>query len=184
MLYRRFPGCRKRRSAHTTFHDRCQGAQRVAGHPRVWRRSAPAGCPACRGRDDASCVVVPKDQSSFSNVIRINRTGLVHSVRRRNQPVVRGRRKGVCSGPCPSIARSVGRWMDAVPHGPRAVHLHPARIPENSVLPRAESATGCIFRQPGCRAGAITYPRQVFPKHSPKCAETTVAGRGTAKRIG
>lgn len=33
MLYRRFPGCRKRRSAHTTFHDRCQGAQRVASHP-------------------------------------------------------------------------------------------------------------------------------------------------------
>lgn len=82
-----------------------------------------------------------------------------------------------------SVRRPItGAVGDAVPHGPRAVHLHPARIPENSVLPRAESATGCIFRQPGCRAGAITYPRQVFPKHSPKCAETTVAGRGTAKK--
>ena len=42
-----------------------------------------------------------------------------------------------------------GGGSGSVPHGPKAVHLHPARIPENSVLPRAESATGCIFRQPG-----------------------------------
>jgi len=57
MLYRRFPGCRKRRSAHTTYLGRCQGAQRVANHPRVEQRSAPAGCPACRCRDDASCLL-------------------------------------------------------------------------------------------------------------------------------
>jgi len=27
------------------------------GHPRVERRSAPAGCPACRCHDDASCLL-------------------------------------------------------------------------------------------------------------------------------
>jgi len=33
MLYRRFPGCRKRRSAHTTSHGRCQVRQEWLATP-------------------------------------------------------------------------------------------------------------------------------------------------------
>lgn len=143
MLYRRFPGCRKRRSAHTTVHGRCQGAQRVAGHPRVQRRSAPAGYPACRGRDDASCLLRCQKDLWYPNQPYRPRA----LSQEEESTVGRGRPRGICPGPGPLIGQTRGRWPDAVLHGPRAVHLHPARILIIRVLPRAESATGCIFRQ-------------------------------------
>jgi len=46
--------------------------------------------------------------------------------------VSRGRPRASVSGPYPLAGHSLGRWPDAVLHGPRAVHLHPARIPDNS----------------------------------------------------
>lgn len=152
MLYRRFPGCRKRRAAHTTSHGRCQGAQRVAGPPpcrRTFGTSRLPSLPLSRRR--VLFAAVPTRPRWFRMGIRINQAGLVHSVRRRNQPSAVDAR-GICytvRGLCIST-------------------LHVSLIIR--VLPRAESATGCIFRQLRMGADAITYPRQVFPKHSPGVA--------------
>lgn len=181
MLYRRFPGCRKRRSAHTTAHGRCQGAQRVAGHPRVQRRSAPAGYPACRGRDDASCLLRCQKDLWYPNQPYRPRA----LSQEEESTVGRGRPRGICPGPGPLIGQTRGRWPDAVLHGPRAVHLHPARILIIRVLPRAESATGCIFRQLRFGSWRHSYPRQVFPKHSPgdACKRRSGQRYGEKKRV-
>ena len=54
MLYRRFPGYRKRRSAHTTSHGRCQVRQELLATP-VYSEVRPLGAksrltlPACCG---------------------------------------------------------------------------------------------------------------------------------------
>ena len=67
MLYRRFPGCRKRRSAHTTSHGRCQVRQEQLATP-VSSEVRPMGA--------KSRLTLPACCGDLSK----------HSVRRRNQP--------------------------------------------------------------------------------------------------
>jgi hypothetical protein len=105
------------------------GASRVVGPPRVERRSAPAGCPACRCRDDASCLLRcqrPRWLNRYPNQPAGLCTQSGGGINR--QPWTPG---GVCSGPYPLASRSglvAGRGATRS----RAVHLHPARIPDNS----------------------------------------------------
>ena len=142
MLYRRFPGCRKRRSAHTTSHGRCQGAQRVACHPRVWRRSAPAGYPACRGRDDASCCCVARRPGVFEQPYR------PRALSQEEESTVSRGRPGASVQDLirsPASNGAGGRTRCYTVRGLYVSTLHVSLIIR--VLPRAESATGCIFRQ-------------------------------------
>ncbi|SPO60312.1 protein of unknown function [Pseudomonas inefficax] len=102
------------------------------GHPRVEQRSAPAGCPACRCRDDASCLLrcqqgpggFELESESTKRALCTQSGGGIN-----RQPWTPG---GICSGPYPLASRQWTGGPDAVLHGPRAVHLHPARIPDNS----------------------------------------------------
>lgn len=169
MLYRRFPGCRKRRSAHTTSHGRCQGAQRVAGPPpcrATFGTSRLPSLPLSRRR--VLFAAVPTRPRWLRMGIRINQAGLVHSVRRRNQPSAvdaRGHLFRTLSARRP-LYWAGGRTRCYTVRGLCISTLHVSLIIR--VLPRAESATGCIFRQlQKWEADAITCPRQVFPKHSP-----------------
>ena len=183
MLYRRFPGCRKRRSAHTTSHGRCQGAQRVVNHPRVERRSAPAGCPACRCRDDASCfAAVPTRPRRLRIVIRINQAGLVHSVRRRNQPSAvdaQGHLFRTLSARQPYDGAG-GRTRCYTVRGLCISTLHVSLIIR--VLPRAESATGCIFRQRDSALAPFMSKAGISEAFAMGCVEATGGQRYCEKK--
>lgn len=163
MLYRRFPGCRKRRSAHTTSHGRCQGAQRVAGPPpcrATFGTSRLSSLPLSRRR--VLFAAVPTRPRWFRIVIRINQAGLVHSVRRRNQPSAvdaRGHLFRTLSARQP-FSGLVGRTRCYTVRGLCISTLHVSLIIR--VLPRAESATGCIFRQRRFCAGAIHVQGRYF----------------------
>jgi len=162
MLYRRFPGCRKRRSAHTTSHGRCQGAQRVAGPPpcrATFGTSRLPSLPLSRRR--VLFAAVPTRPRWLRIGIRINQAGLVHSVRRRNQPSAvdaRGHLFRTLSARQPSVAG--GRTRCYTVRGLCISTLHVSLIIR--VLPRAESATGCIFRQRWFCAGAIHVQGRYF----------------------
>ena len=163
MLYRRFPGCRKRRSAHTTSHGRCQGAQRMAG---------PSPCRAAFGtsrlpslplsRRRVLFAAVPTRPRWLRIVIRINQAGLMHSVRRRNQPsaVDARRRLFRTLSAHPPLIEARGRTRCYTVRGLCISTLHVSLIIR--VLPRAESATGCIFRQRRFCAGAIHVQGRYF----------------------
>ena len=163
MLYRRFPGCRKRRSAHTTSHGRCQGAQRVAGPPpcrATFGTSRLPSLPLSRRR--VLFAAVPTRPRWLRIGIRINQAGLVHSVRRRNQPsAVDARRASVQDLiRSPAVSGLVGRTRCYTVRGLCISTLHVSLIIR--VLPRAESATGCIFRQRRFCAGAIHVQGRYF----------------------
>ena len=167
MLYRRFPGCRKRRSAHTTSHGRCQGAQRVAGHPvsndiRHQPVAQPAVVATTRPvlRCLAAGVVEPSTSSrclGLPRCIAIARRSLATTGRgalpgkpwhskvnprttvqatctQSGGGISRGpwTLSGCLRSPGPLARPAWGWWPDAVLHGPRSVHLHPARIPDSS----------------------------------------------------
>jgi len=163
MLYRRFPGCRKRRSAHTTSHGRCQGAQRVAGPPpcrATFGTSRLPSLPLSRRR--VLFAAVPTRPRWLRIGIRINQAGLVHSVRRRNQPsavdarghlfrTLSARRQCLWAG---------GRTRCYTVRGLCISTLHVSLIIR--VLPRAESATGCIFRHCRYCTGAIHVQGRYF----------------------
>ena len=185
MLYRRFPGCRKRRSAHTTSHGRCQGAQRVAG---------PTPCRATFGTSRLPSLPLSRRRVLFAAVptrprwlrigIRINQAGLVHSVRRRNQPSAvdaRGHLFRTLSARQP-FSGLVGRTRCYTVRGLCISTLHVSLIIR--VLPRAESATGCIFRQRRYCAGAIHVQGRYFRSIRRALRGSDGAGRGAAKRIG
>ncbi len=163
MLYRRFPGCRKRRSAHTTSHGRCQGAQRVAGPPpcrATFGTSRLPSLPLSRRR--VLFAAVPTRPRWLRIGIRINQAGLVHSVRRRNQPSAvdaRGHLFRTLSARQP-FSGLVGRTRCYTVRGLCISTLHVSLIIR--VLPRAESATGCIFRQRRFCAGAIHVQGRYF----------------------
>lgn len=114
------------------------------GHPRVEERSAPAGCPACRCRDDASCLLrcLPGPggfELESESTKRASCTQSGGGINRRPWTLW-----GICytdRGLCIST-------------------LHVSLIIR--VLPRAESATGCIFRQRGYRTGAIHVQGRYF----------------------
>lgn len=185
MLYRRFPGCRKRRSAHTTSHGRCQGAQRVAG---------PTPCRATFGTSRLPSLPLSRRRVLFAAVptrprwlrigIRINQAGLVHSVRRRNQPSAVDARRHLfrtLSARQP-LSGLVGRTRCYTVRGLCISTLHVSLIIR--VLPRAESATGCIFRQRRYCAGAIHVQGRYFRSIRRALRGSDGAGRGAAKRIG
>ena len=75
----------------------------------------------------------------------------MHVSQEEESAFVRGRPMGILFE-TRSGCKAWGLRLDAVLHGPTVVHLHPTRIPDNRVLPRAESATGCIYRR--LRSGA------------------------------
>lgn len=163
MLYRRFPGCRKRRSAHTTSHGRCQGAQRVAGPPPcratfgtsrlpslpLSRRRVLFCCGANKAPEASNCypnqpsgpgALSQEEESTFSR----GRPGA--SV----QDLIRS----------PAVSGLVGRTRCYTVRGLCISTLHVSLIIR--VLPRAESATGCIFRQRRFCAGAIHVQGRYF----------------------
>ena len=182
MLYRRFPGCRKRRSAHTTSHGRCQGAQRVANHPRVGDvRHQPVAQPAVVATTRPVCCGANKAPVA-SNGYRINQAGLVHSVRRRNQPSAVD--SYVASVRTLSARRPLqwggGRTRCYTVRGLCISTLHVSLIIR--VLPRAESATACIFRHLHKRSWRHSCPRQVFPKHSPGAGGSDDGGAETRRK--
>lgn len=177
MLYRRFPGCRKRRSAHTTSHGRCQGAQRVANHPRVGDvRHQPVAQPAVVATTRPVAAVL------WACGIGINLAGLVHSVRRRNQPSAVD--AYVASVRTLSARRPLqwggGRTRCYTVRGLCISTLHVSLIIR--VLPRAESATGCIFRHLHKGSWRHSCPRQVFPKHSPGAGGSDDGGAETRRK--
>ncbi len=185
MLYRRFPGCRKRRSAHTTSHGRCQGAQRVARPPpcrATFGTSRLPSLPLSRRR--VLFAAVPTRPRWLRIGIRINQAGLVHSVRRRNQPSAvdaRGHLFRTLSARQP-FSGLVGRTRCYTVRGLCISTLHVSLIIR--VLPRAESATGCIFRQRRFCAGAIHVQGRYFRSIRRALRGSDGAGRGAAKRIG
>lgn len=167
MLYRRFPGCRKRRSAHTTSHGRCQGAQRVAGPPpcrATFGTSRLPSLPLSRRR--VLFAAVPRGPCGICRDIRIdiriNPAGLVHSVRRRNQPSAVDARGASVQDliRSPAIQWAGGRTRCYTVRGLCISTLHVSLIIR--VLPRAESATGCIFRQRWFDADAIHVQGRYF----------------------
>ena len=185
MLYRRFPGCRKRRSAHTTSHGRCQGAQRVAGPPpcrATFGTSRLPSLPLSRRR--VLFAAVPTRPRWLRIGIRINQAGLVHSVRRRNQPsAVDARRASVQDLiRSPAVSGLVGRTRCYTVRGLCISTLHVSLIIR--VLPRAESATGCIFRHCRYCTGAIHVQGRYFRSIRRALRGSDGAGRGAAKRIG
>jgi len=96
-----------------------------------------------------------------SNGYRINQAGLVHSVRRRNQPSAvdaRGHLFRTLSARQPSVAG--GRTRCYTVRGLCISTLHVSLIIR--VLPRAESATGCIFRHCRYCTGAIHVQGRYF----------------------
>jgi len=163
MLYRRFPGCRKRRSAHTTSHGRCQGAQRVAGPPpcrATFGTSRLPSLPLSRRR--VLFAAVPTRPRWLRIGIRINQAGLVHSVRRRNQPSAVDTQGASVQDliRSPAVQWAGGRTRCYTVRGLCISTLHVSLIIR--VLPRAESATGCIFRQRWFCAGAIHVQGRYF----------------------
>lgn len=132
------------------------------GHPRVERRSAPAGCPACRCRDDASCLLrcqqgpggFELESESTKRALCTQSGGGIN-----RQPWTPG---GICSGPYPLASRqwAGGRTRCYTVRGLCISTLHVSLIIR--VLPRAESATGCIFRQRRFCAGAIHVQGRYF----------------------
>ncbi len=163
MLYRRFPGCRKRRSAHTTSHGRCQGAQRVAGPPpcrATFGTSRLPSLPLSRRR--VLFAAVPTRPRWLRIGIRINQAGLVHSVRRRNQPSAVDTQGASVQDliRSPAVQWAGGRTRCYTVRGLCISTLHVSLIIR--VLPRAESATGCIFRQRRFCAGAIHVQGRYF----------------------
>jgi len=132
------------------------------GHPRVEQRSAPAGCPACRCRDDASCLLrCQQGPGGFEWVSESTKRALCTQsgggINR--QPWTPG---GICSGPYPLASRqwAGGRTRCYTVRGLCISTLHVSLIIR--VLPRAESATGCIFRQRWFCAGAIHVQGRYF----------------------
>ena len=91
---------------------------------------------------------------------------------------------GICSGPYPltSLQSAAGRTRCYTVRGLCISTLHVSLIIR--VLPRAESATGCIFRQRGFRAGAIHVQGRYFRSIRRALRGSDEAGRGAAKRIG
>lgn len=163
MLYRRFPGCRKRRSAHTTSHGRCQGAQRVAGPPpcrATFGTSRLPSLPLSRRR--VLFAAVPTRPRWLRIGIRINQAGFVHSVRRRNQPSAVDTQGASVQDliRSPAVQWAGGRTRCYTVRGLCISTLHVSLIIR--VLPRAESATGCIFRQRRFCAGAIHVQGRYF----------------------
>lgn len=132
------------------------------GHPRVEQRSAPAGCPACRCRDDASCLLrcqqgpggFELESESTKRALCTQSGGGIN-----RQPWTPG---GICSGPYPLASRqwAGGRTRCYTVRGLCISTLHVSLIIR--VLPRAESATGCIFRQRRFCAGAIHVQGRYF----------------------
>lgn len=181
MLYRRFPGCRKRRSAHTTSHGRCQGAQRVAGPPpcrATFGTSRLPSLPLSRRR--VLFAAVPTRPRWLRIGIRINQAGLVHSVRRRNQPSAVDARRHLfrtLSARQP-FSGLVGRTRCYTVRGLCISTLHVSLIIR--VLPRAESATGCIFRQRRFCAGAFMSKAGISEAFAGRCVEAT--GRAEVQR--
>ncbi|MGF6393986.1 hypothetical protein QFZ86_002906 [Pseudomonas plecoglossicida] len=182
MLYRRFPGCRKRRSAHTTSHGRCQGAQRVAGPPpcrATFGTSRLPSLPLSRRR--VLFAAVPTRPRWLRMGIRINQAGLVHSVRRRNQPSAvdaRGHLFRTLSArrPCQWAG---GRTRCYTVRGLCISTLHVSLIIR--VLPRAESATGCIFRQLRTRSWRHYMSKAgISEAFAGRCVEAT--GRAEVRR--
>lgn len=117
MLYRRFPGCRKRRSAHTTSHGRCQVRQE-------WL-ATPVSSKACQlggHRDGRVLLVSGGDKGTTSTKAK---------VRRRNQPTTVDEMKRLN--------------ISLVLHGPTVVHLHPTRIPDNSGAAARRIRSGLAF---------------------------------------
>jgi len=153
------------------------------GHPRVERRSAPAGCPACRCRDDASCLLRCQQGPGGFEWISNQPSGPCALSQEEESTFSRGRPGASVQDLIRSPAVS-GWWPDAVLHGPRAVHLHPARIPDNSGAAARWIRNGLHFSPLQLLHWRHWCPRQVFPKHSPCVAWKRLAGRGTAKRIG
>ncbi len=167
MLYRRFPGCRKRRSAHTTSHGRCQGAQRVAGPP---------PCRATFGTSRLPSLPLSRRRVLFAAVpTRPLRFLQRYPNRYPNQPsrpralsqeeestVSRGRPRASVQDliRSPAIQWAGGRTRCYTVRGLCISTLHVSLIIR--VLPRAESATGCIFRQRRFWAGAIHVQGRYF----------------------
>ena len=136
------------------------------GHPRVEQRSAPAGYPACRCRDDASCLLRCQEAPAVSAEISesISESTQQASCTQsgggiNRQPWTPG---GICSGPYPltSLQSAAGRTRCYTVRGLCISTLHVSLIIR--VLPRAESATGCIFRQRRFWAGAIHVQGRYF----------------------
>jgi len=162
MLYRRFPGCRKRRSAHTTSHGRCQGAQRVAGPPpcrATFGTSRLPSLPLSRRR--VLFAAVPTRPRWLRMEIESTKRALcTQSGGGINlQPWTPG---GICSGPYPLASRqwAGGRTRCYTVRGLCISTLHVSLIIR--VLPRAESATGCIFRHCRYCTGAIHVQGRYF----------------------
>ena len=117
MLYRRFPGCRKRRSAHTTSHGRCQVRQEWLATP-----VSSKTCQLGRYRDGRVLLVSGGDKGTTSTKAK---------VRRRNQPATVDEMKRLN--------------ISLVLHGPTVVHLHPTRIPDNSGAAARRIRSGLAF---------------------------------------
>ena len=133
------------------------------GHPRVERRSAPAGCPACRCRDDASCLLrcqqgpggFELESESTKRALCTQSGGGIN-----RQPwTPRGHLFRTLSARQP-FSGLVGRTRCYTVRGLCISTLHVSLIIR--VLPRAESATGCIFRQRRFCAGAIHVQGRYF----------------------
>lgn len=154
------------------------------GHPRVERRSAPAGYPACRCRDDASCLLrcqqgpggFELESESTKRALCTQSGGGIN-----RQPWTPG---GICSGPYPLASRqwAGGRTRCYTVRGLCISTLHVSLIIR--VLPRAESATGCIFRHCRYCTGAIHVQGRYFRSIRRALRGSDGAGRGAAKRIG
>jgi hypothetical protein len=151
MLYRRFPGCRKRRSAHTTSHGRCQVRQGWLATPvssdvgtsRLGRRCRDDACPACQR---PRCGIGPNQAGLCTQSGGgINR-----------QPG----RCGICSDLIRSCRKWAGRTRCYTVRGLCISTLHVSLIIR--VLPRAESAAGCIYRERRYCAGAIHVQGRYF----------------------
>jgi len=107
------------------------------GHPRVEQRSAPAGCPACRCRDDASCLLrCQQGPGGFEWVSESTKRAVCTQsgggINR--QPWTPG---GICSGPYPltSLQSAAGRTRCYTVRGLCISTLHVSLIIR--VLPRA-----------------------------------------------
>ena len=173
MLYRRFPGCRKRRSAHTTSHGRCQGAQRVAGPPpcrATFGTSRLPSLPLSRRR--VLFAAVPTRPRWFRMDIESTKRALCTQsgggINR--QPWTPG---GICSGPYPltSLQSAAGRTRCYTVRGLCISTLHVSLIIR--VLPRAESATGCIFRQRDSALAPFMSKAGISEAFAVRCVEAT-----------
>ncbi len=154
------------------------------GHPRVERRSAPASCPACRCRDDASCLLRCQQGPGGFEWRSNQPSGPCALSQEEESTVSRGRPEGICSGPYPLTSRqwAGGRTRCYTVRGLCISTLHVSLIIR--VLPRAESATGCIFRHCRYCTGAIHIQGRYFRSIRRALRGSDGAGRGAAKRIG